>query len=264
MCRGQGVSETSELPGLAISSSDVAAPRPIVAFSGREPHGYYDPPHSHDRAQFSYRVEGFAVVKAGGRPILLAPGRGVWIPAGVVHEVSCRGPAAYNAFYATEAAVPQPAEVRVIEVSPLLQALFESLLQHEQTQIFDAHANLVMRLMLEEILRLPDIGAAVPVLPLSQRLRAICEALRGDPANGEGIDLWAARAGMSRRSFTRTFRDETGMSFGAWRHQLRMLSAMTWIEEGMPLHRVASALGYANVSSFSRAFDRDFGKLTNA
>ena len=55
--------------------------------------GYYDPPHTHEWAQFSYRLEGMAAIRAGEAAVVLPPGRGVWIPPGTVHEVSCRGPA---------------------------------------------------------------------------------------------------------------------------------------------------------------------------
>lgn len=241
------------LPILRLSEFGGPCPDGLEPISGTHPAGYYDPPHSHDRAQFSFRTQGLALVKADNRSFLLPPGYGVWIPRGVVHEVACRGPAAYYGFYAEPGIAPQPAGVRVIRVSPLLRALADSPLDRDHSG-GDPRRNLICRLMLEEIVRAPDVRADAPTMPASPRLQAVCEQLRGAPENAESVDIWASRAGMSRRSFTRAFRAETGMSFAEWRHKVRLLRAIAWRAEGVTLHEVANRLGYGSLSSFNRAF----------
>jgi AraC-like DNA-binding protein len=242
-----------DLPRLA-GPSGLSPIGRVVGISGSEPTGYYDPPHTHDRAQFSYRIRGFASIKAGARSIMLPPGYGVWIPAGIVHEVACRGPAAYQGLYAAPDVTPQPADVRVIRITPLLRVLMDSFVGRRPDEHADERTELILRLILEEIARAPDVSADAPAMPGSTRLRAICESLRSAPDNADGIDAWASRAGMSRRSFTRSFRIETGMSFLEWRHKVRMLRAIAWLEDGLGLHEIASRLGYASMSSFNRAF----------
>ena len=44
------------------------------------------------------------------------------------------------------------------------------------------------------------------------------------PSITADLDTMAATTGMSRRTFTRQFRAETGISFGAWRQQACLLS----------------------------------------
>ena len=244
------------LPRLDISGVSLATRCPLQAFSGETRKGYYDPPHMHDRAQFSYRVQGVAIVQVEGRSILLPPGRGVWIPAGVEHAVSCRGPAAYRAFYAAADATPQPNQVHIIDVSPLLAALIEDVVTAGDTEGFDTRAALIVQLILGEISRLPDIDDDVPVMPTSPRLRRMCEAFRLDPTTTIGIDDWASQLGMSRRTFSRTFRAETGMSFGFWQHQVRQARVLEWDMQRVPAAEMAFRLGYASVASFNRAFGR--------
>lgn len=246
------------LPPVAISSANIGADRAIHAFSGRQSAGYYDPPHRHDRGQFSYRTEGFAMVKAEGRSILLSPGRGVWIPAGVLHAVTCRGPAAYNAFYVDGAAHPQPAEVRVIAVSPLLHALVEDAML-EQVGTSGERQTFVTGLILDELTRSSDVAAMAPVMPRSVGLRQICDLLSREPARPLDLNTWSTTAGMSRRTFTRSFRDETGLSPGEWHQQLRMHFAETWMAQGVALPKIALRLGYGSTASFSRAYCRIFG-----
>jgi AraC-like DNA-binding protein/mannose-6-phosphate isomerase-like protein (cupin superfamily) len=247
-----------DMPPVEIRSLAMPRNRTIAPFHGRQANGYYDPPHSHDRAQFSYRIEGYSIVQAGGRRIFLPPGRGVWIPAGVEHEVTCRGPAAYNAFYVDIEAIPQPAEVRVITISPLLHALVEALLEETETSSIVRRQSL-SNLVLDEIGRARDIGAISPLMPRSPRLRTICDALYKKPSQPLDLDGWAALASMSRRTFTRAFREETGLSPGEWHHQLRMHHVDGWLERGVPLQEVAYRLGYANTASLTRAYARAYG-----
>lgn len=246
-----------DLPTLDVRSSTISRIPMVSAFSGRQAAGYYDPPHVHDRGQFSYRTEGFARVRAAGLNILLSPGRGVWIPAGVVHEVSCRGPAAYNAFYVDPLAVQQPCEVRVVSISPLLHALVECLVQDADAST--TRAMLMANLILEELVRAPDAAAMAPTMPQSPGLRLVCDQLSRQPAMPVDLDTWAASAGMSRRSFTRLFREQTGLSPGEWHNQLRMHFAEVWLAQDVSLQKIAYKLGYASTANFLRARARVFG-----
>jgi len=241
------------------SSADYPPVRPVVGFYGRQPDGYYDPPHAHDRAQFSYRLEGVAAVRAEGAAIVLPPGRGVWIPAGMAHEVTCRGPAAYNVLYVTQQARPHPEGLRVLDVTPLLHALIQEFLTFDRLYDVDGREGEIVRLMLGEIDRAPPSTEAGPKLPRDQRLRRVCDALRADLNDDRDIDAWAAWVGMSRRTFTRTFRLETGMGFVTWRQQLRMTEAVARLGAGHSVTKIAHDLGFATVSGFVTLFQRSFG-----
>jgi len=64
---------------------------------------------------------------------------------------------------------------------------------------------------------------------------------------------------MSRRSFTRLFRQETGTSFGDWRRQMRLVEALSLMESGQSITATAYDVGYSSPSAFSAAFHRTFG-----
>ncbi len=64
---------------------------------------------------------------------------------------------------------------------------------------------------------------------------------------------------MSRRNFTRLFREQTGMSFGEWRQQACLLAALTRLGQGEPVTHVAMELGYSSTSAFTVAFRRALG-----
>ena len=64
---------------------------------------------------------------------------------------------------------------------------------------------------------------------------------------------------MSRRSFTRAFRAETGLSFVAWRQQACVLAALPRLAAGEPVTTIALDLGYNNPAAFSTMFRRTLG-----
>ncbi len=226
----------------------------LMAFGGTSPTGYDDPSHAHDHGQFSFRLRGVAVVTAAGRSMLVPPGRGIWIPAGVSHAVNCRGAAAYQAFYARPKDVSGLDAPCLIEVSPLLAALLDTLISRT---VDEGRYDAMVDLMLAEVAHAPVVeDDTVLLMPGSPRLRETCERMCAMPEIHAGIDDWARSSGMSRRSFTRAFRRETGLSFGEWQHHARMARAISWLAEGLPAPDVAARLGYSSAASFRRAFGR--------
>jgi len=73
------------------------------------------------------------------------------------------------------------------------------------------------------------------------------------------LDEWADIAGMGRRTFTRCFRKETGMSFATWRQNVRLIEALSRLALGETVTRVALDVGYNSPSAFAAMFRRAFG-----
>ena len=72
-----------------------------------------------------------------------------------------------------------------------------------------------------------------------------------DPSNNEDLDHWAGYGNLGRRTLTRLFRKETGMSFVEWRQHIRLLEALTRLGAGEPVTHVALDLGYESPSAFT-------------
>jgi transcriptional regulator GlxA family with amidase domain len=74
------------------------------------------------------------------------------------------------------------------------------------------------------------------------------------------VPALALRAGMSERSFARTFRRETGTTPAEFVENARIDAARRLAEASdLPAKRLADAVGYANVDGFRRAFGRRLG-----
>jgi len=109
-----------------------------------------------------------------------------------------------------------------------------------------------------------EISAAAPApwslpLPRDKRLKKVTQALIKDPSDGRSLEEFSKTAGASPRSLARLFEAHTGMTFGAWRKRLRLLSAMTLLQEGAPVTSVAYETGYHSPGAFIAMFKRATG-----
>src|SRR3546814_7090510 len=96
-------------------------------------------------------------------------------------------------------------------------------------------------------------------MPADRRLRKVTDSLLADPADPRGIEDWARAAGASGRTLARLFLNETGLTFRAWRQQLRLLRGLEMLAAGEPVTTVALDLGYDSPSAFIAMFRRALG-----
>ena len=68
----------------------------------------------------------------------------------------------------------------------------------------------------------------------------------------------------SPRTFSRRFREQTGLSFGQWRQQACLMAAVTRLAAGEAVTRVALDLGYDSPSAFSSMYRRVMGEAPSA
>ncbi|AKU89951.1 AraC family transcriptional regulator [Vulgatibacter incomptus] len=236
-------------------------PRDVVATGNDYPPHHVLPGHAHQRGQLLYASTGVLTVITAEGSWVVPPQRALWIPAGVIHEVHMAGPVSTRSAYVARAAAGAaglPAHCQVIGVSPLLHALLLEAVDLPAFYALDGRDGRVMALLLDEIGRMPTLSLSAP-LPRDPRLARLCRTLLDAPSLEVGIDTMAARAGMSRRSFTRLFREQTGMSFSAWRQQACLFTALTRLGSGATITEVALDLGYGSPSAFTAVFSRLLG-----
>lgn len=216
--------------------------------------------HSHPRAQLLYATAGVTLVRAEDGTWVLPARHALWIPPRLSHEVRMHGAVSMcSAYIAPEAVGVLPKGCRVLEVSALLAAALEALSAEPLLYDEAGRGGHLAALILDEIARAPETALTLP-LPRDPRLRRICDALLKDPTLDIDLDGWAERAGASRRTLTRGFRTETGMSFGDWRSRLRVLRAMTMASDGASPQQVVKAVGYADQRALRTAARRVLGR----
>lgn len=264
MCRGP-LPRPGRSPSRMGHMTDVLSsddPRPAVALARDYAPGVLVAAHAHNRAQLLYGISGTTVVTTVSGSWMMPPDRALWIPACQVHEVRMIGAVRMrNLYLRSEIVMGMPPCCTVLAVTDLVRVLLTeaTALPEPPAPASTASRDIaLMALLALELPRLASVALNVP-LPPSPRLRALCEAFLLRPGTNATIDDWCRALNASRRSFTRRFRAETGLSFGAWRQQARVLSAVPRLLGGEPVTAVALDLGYENPAAFATMFRRMTG-----
>lgn len=239
-------------------------PRAVAAMPKDFSVGYLVAPHRHERAQLIHATAGTMRVSTASGVWVVPPQRALWMPAGVEHSILMLSGVTMRTLYLRDdAAAFMPAACEVVPVSPLLRELIvratELPLQYDE----DGPAGHVVALILAELRGLKSLPLQLP-MPADARLRAVCQALLDAPGDARPLAAWARPLNASARTLARRFRRETGLTFGAWRQQARVLEAMGRLGGGAPVTQVALDLGYDSVSAFSAMFRRSAGTSPSA
>lgn len=232
--------------------------RSVCGLTDEYPAGFIDPSHSHDRIQVLYACSGVMSVVTPTMSFVIPPQRAVWLPAGIEHEVSCRGPVSLRTLYIDPAYDYGTGVCRVIEVSDFLKALILEVVSFDHDYDVAGREGRIVSILLDEIATMPHAPYHAP-MPTDPRLLRVCSAILAEPADQRDVDEWAAIAGMGRRTFTRAFKRETGMGLAVWRQQVRLMEALSLIGSGQPVTTVAFDVGYDSPSAFTAMFRRAFG-----
>lgn len=235
-------------------------PRTVVTYARDLAAGETLPMHHHRRAQLVYASSGVMAVTTGAAAYVVPPQRAVWMPGGVEHRIDARSRVAMRTLYIEPEAVRKlPSEVCVLQVSPLLRELIVAAVTNgnEQDDVDSPQARL-KAVILDQIQTQPVASLALP-MPTEPRVLHITRALLRDPSDWRGLDAWAGEVGASKRTLTRLFKNQTGMSFQAWREQRRLLRALELLATGASVTAAAHELGYRNTSAFIAMFRRLLG-----
>jgi AraC-like DNA-binding protein len=200
------------------------------------------------------------VVSADAGHWVVPPTRGIWMPAGMKHAIHCIGAVQMRSIYVRPGAAPKlPQESCAVAISPLLRELIKSAVEVRQPYASGSRDGRLMRLMLDELRTLPVLPLHLPI-PTDPRLRQICERLQRRLDDDATLGDWALHLGVDVKTIQRLFASQTGMTFGQWRQQARLLRALELLAQGEKVLDIALALGYESPSAFATMFKRQFGQ----
>ncbi len=217
--------------------------------------------HAHERAQLLYAVHGVMRVTTGIGVWVVPPQRAVWIPPGISHHVQAQGtPLSMRSLYIRPDALAGLPEVCcVVTVSPLMRELIIEAMDIVDDPAPDSADERLIRVLLDRIEGLPVAPLHLP-MTTDRRARRITDTLLDDPSDNRTLQEWSGELGASERTLARIFTRDTGMTFGQWRQQVRLLAALTRLAQGDSVTDVAFDLGYASQSAFIAMFRRTLGR----
>jgi len=213
--------------------------------------------HSLPRGQVLYATSGLMLAHTDHGAWAVPTGHALLIPPQLPHDITMHGNVKMLTAYiaARSWAKIAGSACRVVRVSALLDAALAAIANEPVLYSLRGRGNHLAVIILDEIKRAEIAELALP-LPTNARLRRICTALVENPSLEHGIDDWAETVATSRRTLTRLFRQGTGMSFGAWRRQLRQLQSLKLNVEGAPLKTIAARVGYRSPQALQAMMKR--------
>lgn len=244
------------------SGRAVGSGRAITVFRGDYAPGALLAPHRHARGQLVYAASGIMTVTTDGSATrqggawVVPPSQALWIPPRLTHAIRMTGRVAMRTLYLrADTASFMPDAPQVLAVSPLLRELILRLMEPAPYRDPGGH---VAALILDELRAAPRLSLRLP-MPRDERLLRLCRALLDRPGERRRLPRLARLAGASTRNLARLFQSELGMSFTAWRQQLRLMEALRRLAGGATVTAVALDLGYASPSAFAFMFRKSLG-----
>lgn len=234
------------------------APRPLMVIAEKYS-AYQGEWHSHRRAQLVHASQGVINVQTQGGRWVVPPQRAVWILPNIWHQVSSRQSFLLHTLYAEPHALPLPDQCGVVTVDPFMnQLLIKAAGFVWDYSPIGIEARL-MQVIADWLPHLPTTPLYLPQ-PQDKRLRKLAAQLEENIADPNPLEKMASACGLTPRTAARLFLKETGLTFGQWRQQLRLLTALEKLGNGEKVTNVAFDVGYLDVSSFITVFKNAFGQ----
>jgi AraC-like DNA-binding protein len=93
------------------------------------------------------------------------------------------------------------------------------------------------------------------------KVAAVCDMIRHDLAHPPTMEALAHRVGLSQRRLAEVFRVVTGLSVIEWTVKEKLSQAAELLRDGaLSVKEISHLLGYSQVSAFTTAFNRQFGR----
>ncbi|MDE3198071.1 MAG: helix-turn-helix transcriptional regulator [Acidobacteriota bacterium] len=234
----------------------------IATLAWEYPPGYDVSPHRHSTGQLIYAIRGVMEISTGATSWLIPPHFAVWIPARVEHRIHMRGAVSMRTLYIRAPPVRRDG-CAVLQVSPLLRELIlETVRLGRLTYRNPLHRSL-RSLLLDSIARSAPGGISL-TMPSDPRALQLARSMLNPAARLQSVAALCTHAGASVRTVERLFLRELGVSIETWRRQMRLMTAIGRLIEGVPIKLIAHDLGYRHPTPFIEMFRRTLGVTPGA
>ncbi|MGB3423920.1 MAG: helix-turn-helix transcriptional regulator [Castellaniella sp.] len=245
-------------------------PRPVYGNIDSQSNILIPRHHKHTWAQLSYATQGYLQVWTPNARFVALPQRAVWIPAGVPHQVRQSSHTSHTSHTIIRSLYLDAATLgldwpacRVLAVSPLLHELIRQFSTLPIEYEPDGPDGRLARVLVDQLAISQDAGLILP-WPTDPRLQSVCRQLQSHPDSAPDLGAFSRRLGLSDKTLTRLFQQQTGLGFRLWRQRARLVHALPLLERGDRITDVALACGYDSLSSFIAAFRAHTGVTPRA
>jgi len=236
----------------------------VTTLSRDYPAAHVVPLHFHQRDQLVYASRGVMTVRTNVGAWVVPTHRAVWIPAPVPHSITLSGAVSMRTLYLRpRLAKALPRSCCVVNVSPLLRELILHACALATLNARKQQQRHVIDLIVDHLQTIQTVSLQLPN-PTDPRAARVAALLLANPGERHTLTKVCKIVGVGRRTVERRFLEETGMTFGKWRQQLRLMQAMRLLAEGAKITHAALEAGYSTPSAFIFMFRKTLGTTPSA
>jgi AraC-like DNA-binding protein/quercetin dioxygenase-like cupin family protein len=224
-------------------------------------------PHMHREAQLVFAAKGVMQVQTPRGVWLVPPERAVWVPPRLEHAIDVLSDLEMRTLYfqprwlARQKAGVAIANEFVVRVGALMR---EAILAMFEPQCDALRTSTLAQLVVMELRDAGDASTFMP-MPLDAKARHVANLILRDPAADRGLEQLAAEAGISGRTLTRLFPEQTKLTLKSWKQRARVIAAIERLgQPGVSIKQVATTLGFSSTAAFSFAFRNVTGETPTA
>ncbi|MBB3423924.1 AraC-like DNA-binding protein [Rhizobium sp. BK312] len=231
-------------------------PNPVSFRTENYRAGTVFPKKSQPWGELNYAITGICEFDIEGMRYLSPPHYAIWLPPQTMHGAVIQHDLRYATVYVERALCANlPDKPSTLSISPLLKAILADFAARDVTIPETAEDLRLAQVLVDQIRLAPRCESYLP-LSDDPLLGPLLSALQADPGDRHSLAEWARRMGTTERTLSRRCQDDLGLSFNEWRLRLKLVAALSMIEAGEPVHRIATQLGYSNASAFIAMFRR--------
>ncbi|MEM7348455.1 MAG: helix-turn-helix transcriptional regulator [Chloroflexota bacterium] len=225
--------------------------------------------HSHPKHQLLYAEDGVLHLHSGTQKLILPARHGAWIPAHRSHKIYSKSPDLYlRTLYFDQQDNDEAllGQFHIFSISTLAREM----IVYTQKWSMEGKADRVETSFFETI-RLLAIEWCQQTMPLvlptttHESLEEITTYIGENLMHPLQLETVAQRYGFSGRTLLRLFKDQLGMTFGAYLRVARVIRAIELLTEPKAsVTSVAYEVGYNSLSAFSHTFQQLTGVKPSA
>lgn len=213
------------------------------------------PEHEHVWGEFIYAFNGVMEVNIDQINYITPPPYGIWLPPNTQHSGLNRTSVSHATLYIHESLCHKlPQQAGILLSSSLVTAILQHLKQHPMPDDEPEYLRL-LQVLYDQLHHAALIGSYLPHTE-HVTLRQVLDFLHANPADNSTLVELARRVNTTERTLARLSQKELAMSLNEWRQRLKVMKAMSMLNEGKTVENIALDLGYANASAFIKMFKR--------
>lgn len=219
--------------------------------------------HQHQSGQLFIIKQGLLVLETkSGRSLMPCSCAG-WLPPQTHHKAKGLGPTVGESFYlAPSLCLHLPKQPCVFSPNALLGAILSRMISWRKSEWSIENEHL-LKVMIDELKKLTPSPLYLPI-PAEKTLEKLTHAFILHPEFSITLEEGAKSVHLSKRTFTRHFRQQTGMPFTKWCQQARIMKSVEYLAKGKSVTWISLTLGYNSVSAFIKVFHQFLGSTPSS